>query len=408
MTGNPTQPKHERVLLVVDDESAIRSSMRRCLRQVADRILTAPGGQEGLDILASEPVSVIISDYKMPGMDGVAFLRRVKEGWPAIQRVMLTGAAEPQMIEDLVNRSEVFRFFTKPWSASQLRATVSECFDRVALVERNQRYENELADRNLELKQINRDLEQLVQDRSQALVQAEKMAALGRMAGGVAHEINNPLGAILAFVQLMIRDLGDDPSTRENLDAIEQCTLRCTAIVNSLLNFSRQPRLEVMEEVDLNRVAELALAIAKLDPQVSGAKIRLDLQPNLQAARGQPNLLEQVVVNLLQNALHASEYRGPVVLRTLSDDEGWVRLEVEDSGPGIPGDVLPHIFEPFFTTKEVGQGTGLGLSICYGIVEEHGGELSARSRQDKGAILTLRLPGARNGGGDLEGGNGHG
>ncbi len=384
----------QRVLLVVDDEDAMRSALRRALRGVADRILTAGGGRDALEVLASEPVQVVLSDYRMPGMDGVEFLRKVKEKWPDLQRVMLTGAAAPEMIEDLVNQSEVRRFLTKPWSNSQLRAMINECFERVALERRSERYERELAERNQQLEQINRNLEALVKERSAALVQAEKMAALGRMAGGVAHEINNPLGGILAFVQLLVRDSGDDPDLRESLDTIEQCTLRCKAIVDNLLSFSRQPRLDARDAVDLNAVAEVAVTLVRLDPQAKDADLRLELQANLDRAWGQANLLEQVVVNLLQNALYASNKAGPVVVRTKADRDGWVRLEVEDSGDGIPADVLPHIFEPFFTTKEVGQGTGLGLSICYGIVEEHGGELGVESGEGR-TVFSLRLPGAQ-------------
>jgi len=385
----------ERVLLVVDDEEGMRAALVRALRGVASRILAAADGPAGLAILETEPVAVVVSDYRMPVMDGVAFLRKVKEGWPHLQRVMLTGAAETVMIEELVNQSEVFRFLSKPWSNSQLRATINECFERVALERRNARYERELTKRNQQLERLNRDLEQLVRKRSAALVQAEKMAALGRMAGGVAHEINNPLGGILAFVQLLIRDSQGDPDLRESLDTIEQCTLRCKGIVDSLLSFSRQSRLDACEAVDLNAVAEVALTIARLDPRARDADLRLDLQPCLGPAEGQANLLEQVIVNLVQNALHAAGDGGEVVVRTRSDHDGWIRLEVEDSGTGIPEEILPHIFEPFFTTKPVGEGTGLGLSICFGIVEEHGGELTARRADGGGAIFTLRLPGVQ-------------
>jgi C4-dicarboxylate-specific signal transduction histidine kinase len=380
----------EAAVLIVDDDPGVCSAMKRSLRGTAPRVLTASSGQAGLDLLAAEEVAVVISDYQMPGMNGVEFLARVKEGWPKVQRIMLTGEANAEMIEELVNESEVYRFLTKPWSQAQVRGIITACYETIRLQQANEQYEQQLAERNRQLAEINRNLEKMVEARSRALVQAEKMAALGRMAGGVAHEINNPLGGILAMVQLQKRGL-ESGEWLETLEAIEQCTVRCRNIVDSLLGFSRQQRVDNLTPVDLNRVVEVALTIVRLEPRAKMADIVFEPSSEDCRASGQSGLLEQVVVNLIQNGLQASDYAAPVVIRTERGDDRC-RIHVDDEGPGIPPEILSSIFEPFFTTKDPGEGTGLGLAISYGIADEHRGTLTAANREGRGARFTLDLP----------------
>jgi signal transduction histidine kinase len=379
-------------VLVVDDEPQIVVSLQRILRRAALRVLGAESGEEALSILERECVQVVISDYCMRGMDGVTFLTRVKERWPDVQRVMLTGQANFEAVERAINEAEVFRFLNKPWHEAQLRATVAQCFDQMRLLESNRRYEKELAERNRDLLAINQDLERQVRERTQALIQAEKMAALGRMAGGVAHEINNPLGGILAFAQVLLRKTEmHENDRRESLETIQGCALRCKNIVDNLLSFSRKPVLEEHDLVQLNQIVRTGLQLAQLDPKAKKVSVRLELMPDLPTVRGRVALLEQVVVNLLQNAFYVSPPGREVIVRT-GVEGGEVCLEVLDQGPGISSEALPRIFEPFFTTKPTGEGTGLGLSICYGIAREHGGRLLVRNQPESGAIFILCLP----------------
>ncbi|MBW2703676.1 MAG: response regulator [Deltaproteobacteria bacterium] len=378
------------IVLAVDDEANVLAALKRSMRRWPWTVLTAEGGAQGLEILRQHPVAVVISDYQMPEMNGIEFLNEVRKSWPEIQRVMLTGNADLSMIEHLVNQSEVSRFLTKPWSDSQLKATLSECIERVHLTQSNQRFERELAERNKDLEQLNKQLERLVEERTQALVQAEKLAWLGRMAGGVAHEINNPLGGILAFVQLLQRAGVAEGSNKEAVEAIYSCAIRCKTIIDDLLSFARRPVLAEMEEIQMNTLLEKSWNIARLNPQLHDRALRFDLADELPLVAGQSSLIQQVVINLLQNAFQASHDDKAVVLRSRLDGS-WVLVEVEDEGTGIPPDVLPQIFEPFFTTKEVGQGTGLGLAICYGIVQEHGGKLAVKSELGQGTMFSLRL-----------------
>jgi signal transduction histidine kinase len=379
-------------ILLVDDEPNILKTLERSLRNTSWTLYTAPGGKEGLAVLEREHVQVVVSDFRMTGMDGITFLNFVKEMRPDVQRVMLTGHADGRAVERAVNESEVYRFVNKPWNDAQLRAVIKDCLEHYNLLESIRQYEAELAERNAELEAANMDLENRVAERTRALIQAEKMVALGRMASGVAHEINNPLGGILAFAQVLIRDGGSyDPQSKEALDTIYSCALRCKEIINDLLSFVRKPTDEDSQLLDINQVALDALVFARLDPVGRDIRVIENLDENSPPVLGIPSLLQQVVVNLLQNAFQASSPGQAVILRTRAG-AGAVTLEVEDSGDGIPEEIRSQIFEPFFTTKEALQGTGLGLFISYGIAREHGGELNVESEKGRGSKFTLKLP----------------
>jgi two-component system, NtrC family, sensor kinase len=492
-------------ILIVDDDEHVRRALRRVLRRARCRVVDAPDAVAGLRLLEQEPIQVVVSDYRMPGLSGVEFLREVKERWPRIQRVLLTGQADSIAIEEAVNRSEIFRFIWKPWDDAHLLITIQSAIDQYWMVEQNRRLEALLSLRNDELERLNRDLDGKLAQRSAALVRAaqewrasfdaigdpmaivrgggcevvranaafaraagvpvahlaglrcaehawgqlpcpnrgsgpssvaterelafgertwvvrafpfeeggsqvlvfkdvtaervvsrrlfhaEKMAAVGQLAGGVAHEINNPLGGILAFAQLMSRDGDRTPDDQENLRLITDAAVRAKKIVESLLHFSRRPS-EEKGPVDLARVADDALFL--LQPQLRSGRIELvrEYQPAVAVANA--NQVQQVVVNLVVNAIQAMNGEGRIVVSTGAAGHGRVGLRVADTGPGLAPEVARRVFEPFFTTKAEGQGTGLGLSICYQIAEAHGGSIRLEDASEHGASFVLELPAA--------------
>jgi len=223
------------------------------------------------------------------------------------------------------------------------------------------------------------------------LLQAEKMAAVGQLAGGVAHEINNPLGGILAFAQLMSQDERSE-SDRESLRLIADAAVRAKRIVESLLRFSRRPREDERGAVDLAKVAEDALFL--MQAQLKDGHVEIERSLEAAIAVGNGNQLQQILVNLLVNALQAIGNRGRIRVTTGPGAPGRVRAAVSDDGPGISPDIAGRIFEPFFTTKPEGQGTGLGLSICYRIAEEHGGSIRHEPVPGGGACFILEIPAA--------------
>jgi len=235
------------------------------------------------------------------------------------------------------------------------------------------------------------------------LMHSEKMAAVGRLAGGVAHEINNPLGGILAFSQLMQRDPGRSAEDMESLSLIEESALRCKRIVESLLRFARASRGEDRRPFNLSRCVEDAAILFRA--QMKGApraRLELSLRDGLPEVVGDPARLAQVVLNLLQNGLDSlPRDEGTLTLSTgeLSTGEGpaggkdgRVYFRVQDTGEGIAARDLPHIFEPHFTTRAPGAGTGLGLSIAYRIVEDHGGTFEVETTPGQGSTFTVTLP----------------
>jgi two-component system NtrC family sensor kinase len=501
-------PSPDSTLLVVDDDEHVRRALRRVLRRARCRILDAPDGKAALEILSREPVHVVVSDYRMPGMSGVEFLRAVKERWPAIQRVLLTGHADSTAIEEAVNQSEIFRFIWKPWDDSHLLITIESAIEQYWTQDENLRLQKLLTERNEALEQLNRDLDGRLAERSAAvvraaqewratfdaigdplaivrergcevvransafaraagvslqelsglrctghaygrlpcpsrcalpsagpgqreerfedrvwlvrsfpidagearggalvivfkdvtderevtrrLIHAEKMSAVGQLAGGVAHEINNPLGGILAFAQLMSRE--DRPGEDlENLRLIQDAAMRAKRIVESLLRFSRRPLEEEKGQVDLSQVIDDALFL--LQSSFKDRRVEVVRQFRPAVALGNANQLQQIVVNLVVNALQAMGGSGRLTVSTGPAGPGFVRLAVADSGPGVRSEVARRIFEPFFTTKPEGQGTGLGLSICYQIAEEHGGTIRLEP-SPAGACFAVELPAA--------------
>ena len=213
------------------------------------------------------------------------------------------------------------------------------------------------------------------------LVSSEKMASVGQMAAGVAHEINTPLGIILGYAQLMKDDFEEDSETYQNLEVIERQTKASRKIVADLLKFSRQTG-SVRENLNLNEVLADVLAVTEHNLNMDHIYGHLELENDLPEVVGDAEKLRQVFVNLTNNAHHAMEEKGggDIILSTSYDPKGQhVIAQVRDTGHGIPEDVKAKIFDPFFTTKPVGKGTGLGLSVSYGIIQDHGGTIEIES-----------------------------
>jgi two-component system NtrC family sensor kinase len=501
----------QRRLLIIDDEESVLRALRRALRRQGWAIETAATGETGLELLESYPAQVVVSDYKMPGMSGVELLRAVKERYPKAQRIMLTGYADQQAIEEAINRSEVFRFISKPWDDQQLQLTISSAFEQYDLQEENRRLLALTLKQNEELTALTHSLEKKVNERTALLarikdeweltfdsierpiavlsrdlkvvranrafaaqagrairevpggtchdllfrsaspcaqcpigrgerpgegpveleiagrsfqmncydtgegpgdrlvciyrettqekslarrmLQTEKLAAVGQLAAGVAHEINNPLGGILAFTQLMMRDSGRSANDQETLKDIEHAALRCKRIVESLLKFSRRaPSGKLI--FDVNRAVEDAVVLFR--PQLKSrphAAFEQTLWPEPLNLSGDPNQIEQVVLNLLVNALQALKNGAGTVSLSTRLEDGRVHVRVEDDGTGILPEHRAHLFEPAFTTKPPGEGTGFGLAISWSIAESHGGSIEVESEPGQGSAFTLKLPG---------------
>ncbi len=225
----------------------------------------------------------------------------------------------------------------------------------------------------------------------QELVQNEKMAAIGMLAGGVAHEINNPLGGILAFTQLLLRDMKDDSPIKGDLEEIERAAMRCKKIVADLLDFSRASSGKEHMWLDINSLIEKVVPFLKSELKSYNVELQLDLTDGLPFIDGNANRLQQVFLNLLTNGCQAMPKGGVLCVRTYAAGR-HVFVEVKDTGYGIANEHMQKIFDPFFTTKAPGKGTGLGLSICYRIINEHNGTIEVESEPEEWTKFVVKLP----------------
>ena len=231
---------------------------------------------------------------------------------------------------------------------------------------------------------------QLTQAARQQVSRAEKMASIGRLAAGVAHEINNPLTGVLTFAHLLRQKPHMGQEDHEDLDLIIHETTRAAEIVRGLLDFARE-RPTMMEPLDLNDVVRRTVRLIANQKKFEHISIEEALQNDLPEVRGDMNQLQQVLLNLALNACVAMPSGGRLTIATKAGD-GRVLMNVTDTGCGIKEELLEKIFEPFFTTQPVGKGTGLGLSVTFGIVEQHGGTIEVHSQEGQGSTFTISLP----------------
>lgn len=225
------------------------------------------------------------------------------------------------------------------------------------------------------------------------LIQSEKLSAVGQLAAGVAHEINNPLGIILGFAQSAVKRVPTEDPMAVPVRSIEREALRCKTLVQNLLTFSRRHKSQ-METFDLDEDVAASLGIIEAQARVKSVEVRQELRAKTRLLADKSQL-QQVLVNLCTNALDAMPEGGTLTVRTYAvgeDRERHVALDIQDSGTGIPAAIRDRIFDPFFTTKEVGKGTGLGLSLVYDIVQRHGGAISVASEEGRGTTFTVKLP----------------
>ncbi len=238
--------------------------------------------------------------------------------------------------------------------------------------------------------------EQELREKQEQLVQAGKLATLGELTTGVAHELNNPLNNIGLYVgnvidRIRLGEVGTEPLMGDLEKAMEQVR-KATQIISHLRTFGRAARVSI-ELVDVDDVIERSLLLVQEQLRLRGIEVELELCPDELLVLANPIQLEQVFINLLTNARDAlADSRRKTIRITSSRDEERIRIAFSDTGPGIPRELQQRIFDPFFTTKEVGAGTGLGLSITYSILKEYGGEISVTGQPGKGATFVIELP----------------
>ena len=419
----------ERRILIAEDSPTQAEHLRLLLEGERYRVEHVPNGREGLARAQLAPPDLIISDVTMPVMDGWEFCRAVKSS-PRLRRIPFVLLTERGTASDIIRGLEhgADNFITKPFENDYLLERVRRIFENLdlrrqgqldmevtlsaggrqvvinadkqqifellfATLEELSRTNGQLAESRRAVEEYARTLEAKVQERTQQLMQTEKIATMGQLLAGVAHELNNPLSVVTGHAALL-RASGD-PAVTQRAEKIVRAADRCARIVRNFLALARQ-RPPAREATHLDTVVAEAIDLLAYPLRVNGVEVVQDLAAELPALWADPTQLHQVLVNLVTNAeqalrAHAAPRRISLVARH-DRSRNVVRLVVSDSGPGIPDEILGRIFEPFFTTKPEGQGTGLGLPLCRSIVESHSGTLTVESRPGSGASFTIELP----------------
>lgn len=415
--GYSIDSREREQILIVDDSATVRKSFSRllCLRYDC---FEAQNVIEAFDQLKKRPISLVITDVIMPGLSGVELLRKVIESYPQTAVIVVSGVDRPQRALDAV-RLGAFDYLIKPCDEDVLDLTVSRALERRSLLINAVKYKTDLEARNDELVRGKAQLERL----QAQVVQNEKMASLGQLAAGIAHEINNPVGFIygnLDFLSDCVNDLiklvkfydtvrlpndatesaaalKDEISYETTVDDLTGVIADCRTgvervrdIVRNLRTFSRLDEAE-FKQTDIHEGIDSTIRL--ISRYFTGGNISLVREysdiPLFDAFSAQ---LNQVWMNLLVNAAQAIGQNAGEVKIVTAADEVSVTVSISDTGNGIDDGHLSRIFDPFFTTKPVGEGTGLGLSIAFGIVDRHNGRIDVKSEIGVGTTFAVSLP----------------
>ncbi|MBF0491017.1 MAG: response regulator [Candidatus Omnitrophica bacterium] len=390
-------------VLLIDDEEMIRKRLKDLLEMEGYQVLTAENGIIGLDTVEKENPEIVILDIKMPGMDGIEVLGRIKGQLAQAEVIMITGHGGTEHAIAALKKG-AFDYITKPISYDELIISINRALEKQQHVQKEIKLIADLKESSEANSQKANALEKALLElkKTQAmLIQAGKMNALGQLAAGVAHELNQPLTTIKGNAQIILEDLKAADSSKEGLETIVSQTQRMIKIIQNLKTFSRMTAFD-FKDMSINECIDASLLLFQSQLKNHNIQVDLDMFHNLPFICGDFNQLQQVFTNLIVNARDAMEElpKGdPRILRiktsVIKDDEGKddvVEVVFQDSGPGIPQEIRSEIFNPFFTTKGVGKGTGLGLSISHGIIQDHAGTIELMNHQDKGAAFRMTFP----------------
>jgi signal transduction histidine kinase len=370
-------------ILIVDDEPANVLLMQRLLEAAGYRHLkTTTDSRQALGLYRELAPDLVVLDLMMPHLDGLTVLGLLKDEIPAgvyVPVLVLTADATLEAKRKAL-AAGASDFVTKPFERFEVLLRIRNLLDT------RRAY--------LALEEQNRSLEETVKQRTERLLQSEKVATMGSLLAGVAHELNNPLAVLSGQAQLLFEQGGAPDVVRRALK-INEAADRCVRIVRNFLALARQ-RAPERSPTSMRQVIAGALELLAYELRSDSVEVVVQVADDIPVLWADPHQLHQVLVNLVNNAHQAMRRQARPKRITVTGrhdaDGGRVLVEVADTGPGIPVAIQERIFEPFFTTKVAGEGTGLGLSLCRGIVDEHGGTLTIASASEAGTTFRIDLP----------------
>ena len=379
-------------LLLVDDEDHFRQTLAKRLVKRGFDVYQSADGNECMSLLKEKKVDVVILDIKMPGISGLEVLKNIKSKYPETEVILLTGHATTDSgVEGI--KSGAFDYLSKPIELDHLVKKITQAYEKILRLEAEQK-ESE----------YRRKIEQ-------QMIATERLASLGTLAAGVAHEINNPLAVISESAgwmsQLLAKDELKDMYRRQDfekaLDKLGKSVERAKRITHQLLGFVRRSD-SFVSEVNLSNLIDDAIQLVEHETRKRNIQIIRKMDSLSDTIWSDSYQIRQALVNLLTNAVHAVGSEGSISI-SLEDLDDQLAITVRDSGEGIPIENLDKIFEPFFSTKSPGEGTGLGLFVTRSIIEKLGGSIEVESEIGQGASFCIRLPKHRNKVDELIGGS---
>jgi len=368
-------------ILIVDDEPTNVRLLERLLSQEGYANVRSTTDSRDVQRLYGEfQPDLLLLDLMMPHLDGVAVMQQLAIPVGEYVPILILTADVTAQAKERALSAGAKDFLTKPFERTEVLLRIKNLLHTRMLYR--------------DLERHNRSLEQLVAERTQRLLQSEKVATMGSLLAGVAHELNNPLAILMGQALLLKESAGDGPFAAR-ATKIGTAAERCARIVRNFLSLARQRPTE-RGAVHLNAVVHEALELLAYEMRTDSVDVLSDLAEGLPPLWADGHQLHQVLVNLMTNAHHAMRKApGPrriTVTTALDATRRRAQLTIGDTGPGVPGELRDKIFEPFFTTKPSGEGTGLGLSLCRGIIEDHGGTIALDSTPGQGATFRIDLP----------------
>lgn len=378
------------VLIAVDDEPVILQIFQAVLEEEPYRLLTAATGKAALALIEEHGCDLLLTDKNLPDTNGLELARVVRARDPQAEVIVVTGYGSLDTAIRALEL-EVFDYVLKPiGDIFDIRRKVKRAAEKQAMARENLRLVEDLRRQN---EALSAALEEARELRAE-LIQSEKLAGIGTLAAGVAHEISSPLFGVLGLAEAIV-DEQDLATIHGHASEIISYSKAIRAIVQDLSGYSRSTEADGSEPVDLRRALADALRLVERAGPGRKVPVQIELAEGL-VVMGRPTELQQVFVNLLKNAIeavverHGTEGGRVRVEGGRREDAVWVR--VIDNGIGIAADRLSYVFDPFYTTKPAGKGTGLGLNVVYRIVTRHKGQIAVESRVGEGTTLALKLP----------------
>lgn len=371
-------------ILVVDDEPRTSSSLTKMLQAEGYEVNVSQSKDEALREIKRRFYHFTIMETNLLGLNSLEVLRMIREINPEIGIIVMAAARSSVAVSLKVLNEGACGYIVKPLKSEEVKSVIKKAIQ-------SQKFNRERKQLLETLKEKDRKL----REAQERLMRSEKLAMIGQLATNVAHEIFNPLTAVLGWIQLLLVKTPRGDFRRDHLKEMERLIRRITRLSQGLLTFSRQPS-PFTHLVDVNKVMQETLSLIKGEISISKVKVCKRLHPGLLKVMADADQLQQVFVNLISNALQAMPKGGRLTISTglkgPGTKEEMIEISFTDTGYGIPREELNKIFEPFFTTKKGKRATGLGLAIAQGIMANHRGKIAVESNPGEGTTFRVWLP----------------